>query len=72
MPMTMLQLNPPIPVITPHGKALCHVLIDNGIEYDLLWVCFQDATRECWTWNNKDIRIQENISLGRPNHAQRP
>jgi hypothetical protein len=37
----------------------------NGVEYDLLWVCFQDETRECWTWSNKEIKIQSNISLGR-------
>ena len=61
----MLQLTPPIPVTTPKGKAYAHVLIDYSQEHDLLWVCFQDDTGECWTWPNKDIRIQKNISLGR-------
>jgi len=61
----MLQLNPPIPVITPKGNAMAHTLIDYGIEHNLLWVCFQDATGECWTWSNKDIRAQSNITLGR-------
>ena len=59
----MLQLNPPLPVQTPKGKAWAHVLIDYGPEADLLWVCFQDETGECWTWANKDIRLQENMSL---------
>lgn len=59
------QLNPPIPVVTPKGKALAHVLIDQGIEYDLLWVVFQDIGGECWTWANKDIRAQKNITVGR-------
>jgi hypothetical protein len=40
----MLQLHQPIPVITPKGKAMAHVLIDYGPDYDLLWVCFQDQT----------------------------
>lgn len=61
----ILQLNPPLPMITPKGKALAHFLIDYGIEADIMWVCFQDDSGECWTWNNKDIRIQKNISLGR-------
>lgn len=61
----MLRLDPPLPLETPKGKALAHILIDYGVEYDLLWVCFQDETRECWTWSNKEVKIQSNISLGR-------
>jgi hypothetical protein len=62
----MLQLNPPIPVVTVKGKGLAYVLIDYGPDYDLMWVVFQDATGECWTFRNSDIRSQENITLGRP------
>lgn len=61
----MIQLNPPIPVQTPKGKALAHILIDYGIEHDLMWVCFQKDTGECWTWSNKDIRAESNLSIGR-------
>ena len=61
----MLQLDPPMPVVTPKGNAMAHVLIDYGPEHNLFWVCFQDATGECWTWANKDIRAQSNITLGR-------
>lgn len=60
----MLQLDPPLPVDTPKGKALAHVLIDPGVEHDLLWVCFQDDG-ECWTWRNPEIRAQKNITMGR-------
>ena len=66
-----LQLNPPIPVETPKGKALAHFLIDYGPEYDLLWICFDDATGECWTWHNHMIRAQDNISLGRKYGGQK-
>lgn len=59
------QLNPPIPVVTPKGEALAHALIDYGLEHHLFWVCFQDDTRECWTWGNRDIRAQPNITYGR-------
>lgn len=61
----MIQLNPPLPLDTPKGKALAQVLIDYGAEHDLLWVCFQNDTGEVWCWNNRDVRAQTNISMGR-------
>ena len=60
----MTQLNPPLPLITPKGKALAHFLIDYGPEHDLLWVCFEE-NGECWTWRNQDIRAEKNITFGR-------
>jgi hypothetical protein len=59
------QLNPPIPVDTPYGHAIAHMVIDYGIEHDLYWVCFQNETGECWTWSNRDIRAQKNTTIGR-------
>lgn len=59
----IIQLNPTVPLITPKGKAFAHFLIDYGQEHDLLWVCFQNETGECWTWSNKEIRMQENVSV---------
>jgi len=61
----LIQLNPPLPIVTPLGKGLAHVLIDYGIEHDLMWVCFQNETGECWTWSNKDIKADKNITIGR-------
>jgi hypothetical protein len=61
----VLQLNPPIPVETPKGKAMAMFLIDYGPEHDLMWVTFIDETAECWTWPNPKIRAQKNITLGR-------
>ena len=61
----MLQLNPPLWFTTPKGLALCHFVIDYGIEHDLLWVCFQQDTGECWTWENSDVRICDNASIKR-------
>ena len=61
---SMLQLNPPLPVDTPHGKALAHILIDYGPEEHLLWVCFQD-NGEIWAWPNPKVRAQNNPSMGR-------
>ncbi len=62
----MLQLDPPMPLETPRGKAMAHVLIDYGPEHHLLWVCFQDEDGQCWTWANPDVRAQVNPSMGRP------
>ena len=59
------QLNPPIPLMTPKGRAMAHFIIDYGIENDLMWVCFQDDTGESWTWENAQIRARMNQTIGR-------
>jgi hypothetical protein len=61
----MIQLNPTIPVVTPKGKGDAIGWIDYGQETDLFWVVFQTDTCECWTWANKDIRAQQNLTIGR-------
>jgi len=65
----MLQLNPPLPLTTPRGKGFAHFLIDYSQEHDLLWVVFLDDTGESWTFNNREIRLQSNITMGRPNNS---
>jgi hypothetical protein len=68
--MALLQLDPLIPVLVKHKgewvKAMAHVLIDYGFEHNLMFVCFADESRECWTVENKNVRAQDNISAGRP------
>lgn len=61
----LTQLNPSIPVETPKGKGQAVIVIDYSPEHDLYWVVFDDQTRQCWTFNNRDIRIQTNITFGR-------
>lgn len=61
----MIQLNPPLPMNTPKGEGLAHVLIDYGPEDNLYWVVFITATGECWTFGNPQIRACKNITLGR-------
>lgn len=63
----IIRLDPPLPLETPKGKAMAHFLIDYGFEHDLYWVCFQDETGECWTWDNSKIRATKNITLDRTN-----
>lgn len=59
----MIQLNPLIPLNTPRGPAMAHFLINPGDEHHLQWICFIDATGECWTFSNPDIRLQSNITM---------
>ena len=61
----ILQLHPPLPLLTPKGSALAHVLIDYGPEFDLHWTVFLDNSGECWTFNNRDVRAAKNLTLGR-------
>jgi hypothetical protein len=61
----ILQLNPPLPVTTPKGPALAHAIIDDGLEHDLKWVCFLDMSGECWTFRNRFIRADRNVTQGR-------
>ena len=63
--MSITQLDPPIPLDTPKGPALAHLVIDYGVEYNLMWVCFDDQSGECWTWDNSRVRALKNITVGR-------
>lgn len=63
--MTILQLDPPIPMDTPRGPGIAHFLLDYGIEHNLMWTVFLDANGECWTFPNPEIRAQKNITMGR-------
>lgn len=62
----MLQLNPTIPIIRMSDKmnGYAFMVIDYSQEHHLLFVCAMD-NGEIWTLNNKEIRIQSNISLER-------
>ena len=62
----ILQLNPPIPLLTPKGPGYCHFIIDDSQEHHLRWVVFIDATGESWTFENPDIRLDHNLTFGRP------
>lgn len=73
------QLNPPLPLDTPKGSGLAHLVVDYGPEHDLMWVVFLDADGACWTVPNPEVRMAWNWSLGRrkperrePTQAPRP
>ncbi len=61
----MLQLDPPLPMLTPKGEGMAHFLIDYGPESDLYWTVFITETGEIWTFSNREVRASKNITLGR-------
>lgn len=62
----MLQLNPMLPIIRVLDgmKGYAFIVIDYSQEHDILYSCIMD-NGEIWTLSNREIRAQENISLGR-------
>lgn len=61
----MTRLEPPLPLDTPKGPAWAHFAIHSGAEHHIYWVVFLDADGACWTFENPDIRMQHNNTLGR-------
>jgi|TARA_A100001391_G_scaffold54525_1_gene33309 hypothetical protein len=63
--MMMIQLNPAIPLNTPRGEGLAHVLIDYGPEHELYWTVFLSETGDVYTFSNGEVRASKNVKLGR-------
>ena len=68
---TITQLDPPLPLDTPKGSGIAHLVIDYGPEHDLMWVVFLDADGACWTVPNPEVRMSWNWSLGRRKSERR-
>jgi hypothetical protein len=66
----MIQLDPPLPLMTPKGPALAHFIIDYGIETHLYWTVFLDNSGECWTFSNPEVRMAKNPTIGRSQISQ--
>ena len=60
----MMQLNPPLPVDTPKGAAYAHMVIDYSQEHYVLFVCFLCDSGECWVLPNRDVKLQQNLTMG--------
>ena len=67
--MNFTQLNPPIPMSCPKGKGMAIAVIDYGPEYNLIWVIAIDETGEIWSYQNPEVRMQKNITMGRLNNT---
>lgn len=62
----MLQLNPALPLRhIEKGNFLAHVIHDDGIECEIMFTGFLEETGEIWTFTNKVLRAQTNITIGR-------
>lgn len=59
----ILQLNPPIPVLTPLGSAEAVGWIQEG--KDLIWVVFTDDSGQCHQFPNIQIRAFPNYTSER-------
>lgn len=66
----LTQLQTPIPLKTPKGKAWAVAIIDYGPQWDLQWVTFIRDTGECWTFRNSQIRQEENYTFGLPQPSE--
>lgn len=60
----MIQLHTPVPLDTPKGPGFAHVLIDYGQEHHLLWVVFLNSDGSCWTFQNPQVRLRPNETMG--------
>lgn len=58
------ELRVPLYLETPKGDALCYFVVWLHQDHDLLWVCFIEATRECWTFRNPEVRLCWNHTMG--------
>ncbi len=63
----ILQLNPTIPMSTPKGNGYAILVIDYSQEHDLLFTVALD-NGELWTFNNREVRMLTNITMGRGNN----
>ena len=58
--MTVIQLDPPLNIVTPLGKAMATFVETE--EWEVYWCSFQKETGECWWWRNQYIRMYANIT----------
>jgi hypothetical protein len=63
--MTILQLNPTIPINTPKGPGQAILVIDYGNEHHLIWTVILDESGEIWSYQNPHVRGQKNITMDR-------
>lgn len=60
MPEIPVQLNPPLPLITPLGPALAYFIW--GVDRLVWYGCFQNETGENWWFLNNHVRLCVSIS----------
>ena len=61
----ILQLNPPIPMSTSKGDGWAFFMIERSQEHHIEWVVFLDNSGQCWTFQNPEVRMQNNYTMNR-------
>lgn len=61
----IIQLNPQIPMSCPQGNGRAIAMIDYSEEHNIIWVIAIDKTGEIWSYQNPEVRMQKNITMGR-------
>src|SRR5688572_8472374 len=61
----MLQLDPTVPMMTPKGSGYALFVVDYSQEHHLMWVVALDDGGEIWMFENPEVRVQSNFTLGR-------
>lgn len=63
--MQIIQLNPSIPMNTPKGKGLAIMAVWLSEEHNWIWTIALDESGEIWDFQNPEVRMQKNITMGR-------
>jgi hypothetical protein len=61
----LIQLNPMIPVHTPAGTGFAFLVIDYSQEHFLHFAVALNSTGEIHIFDNREVRFEWNVSLGR-------
>ena len=61
----IVQLNPPIPMMSPKGEGMALFLTDYGCEHNHIWTIAINDTGELWSFQNPQVRMLKNITMER-------
>lgn len=61
---SMLQLHPPLRVLTPHGKGEAIIVIDYCINWNSVWVVVLDDSRIIQHYLSSDLKAMGNLMTG--------
>jgi hypothetical protein len=59
----ILQLNPPLPVETPHGEGMAIVLIDYGLNWNTCFLVCLKRNRELKHYNSGQLKLAKNYTF---------
>jgi hypothetical protein len=50
---------------TPKGDGWAFFMIERSQEHHIEWVVFLDNSGQCWTFQNPEVRMQNNYTMNR-------